>query len=311
MAPGAGATVRLFGVRFTVKVVSDDSGATLAVMEVDIPAGTLMNPQPAPVFTAHRFRRCHLFSAAWMRHRRVGSVQASQRTAWRDPPRMLWLPTWPGRMGAVTGNAGADWAGYYAWSSGRDPRPMLLSACHRLGAGDGRLAVDLGCGEGTDALALLDRGWSVLAIDIEPGGLALLRARIPAARAGCIRIVCASFADAALPPAYLIHAGFSLPFCPPRRFLAVWAQIRRALVPGAIFAGQLFGTRDSWADDPGMTFHNRAQVISLLDGLEILELHESERDGEAYSGPKHWHTYDILARDPRRESAPAGHPSGA
>ena len=51
---------------------------------------------------------------------------------------------------------------------------MLLAACDRLGAGDGRLAVDLGCGEGTDALALLDRGWSVLAVDIEPAGLASL-----------------------------------------------------------------------------------------------------------------------------------------
>lgn len=207
----------------------------------------------------------------------------------------------------MTGNAGADWAGYYAWSSGREPRPMLLAACSRLGAGDGRLAVDLGCGEGTDSLALLDRGWSVLAVDMEPSGLASLRARIPAACAGRIRIVCGSFADAFLPPAHLIHAGFSLPFCPPDQFPAVWAQIRRALVPGAIFAGQLFGTRDSWATDPGMTFQDRTEVISLLAGLEVLELHESERDGEAYSGPKHWHTFDILARDPRRASRASGH----
>ena len=61
---------------------------------------------------------------------------------------------------------------------------MLLAACLRLGAGVGRTAVDLGCGDGTDALVLLDRGWSVLAVDIEPAGLALLRARIPPASAG-------------------------------------------------------------------------------------------------------------------------------
>jgi hypothetical protein len=55
-----------------------------------------------------------------------------------------------------------------------------------------------------------------------------------------------------------------------------------------------------------MTFHNRAEVISLLNGLEMLELHERERDGEAHSGPKHWHTYDILARDPaERQHRPA------
>jgi SAM-dependent methyltransferase len=177
---------------------------------------------------------------------------------------------------------------------------MLLAACSRLGAGEGRLAVDLGCGEGTDTLALLERGWSVLAIDVEPAGLASLQARVPAACAGRIRVVCASFADADLPPAHLIHAGFSLPFCAPRQFPAVWAQIRRALVPGAIFAGQLFGVRDSWAGDPGMTFQTRAEVTSLLDGLEILDVDETESDGEAYSGPKHWHTFDVLAREPGR-----------
>ena len=185
---------------------------------------------------------------------------------------------------------------------------MVLAACQRLGVGAGRLAVDLGCGDGTDALALLDRGWSVLAVDSEPAGLASLRARVPAACAGRIRIVCASFADITLPPAHLIHAGFSLPFCPPRQFPAVWNQIRRALMPGGLFAGQLFGTHDSWAGEPGMTFQDRSEVGSLLDGLEILELHETERDGEAYSGPKHWHTYDILAREPGEPSIPPGNP---
>ena len=200
--------------------------------------------------------------------------------------------------GKVAEDTGADWAGYYAWSSGREPRPALLAACQRLGAGAGRMAVDLGCGEGTDALALLDRGWSVLAIDIEPAGLELLKARIPPAWAPRIRLLCASFAEAVLPPAHLVHAGFSLPFCPPSQFGGVWEKVRGALLPGGIFAGQLFGPHDSWSGDPGMSFQTRPEVSRLLEGLEVLELHETERDGEAYSGPKHWHSYDILAREP-------------
>ena len=132
------------------------------------------------------------------------------------------------------------------------------------------MAIDLGCGDGTDTLVLLDRGWSVLAIDIEPAGLALLRARISPASAGRIRLLCTSFTDAVLPHAHLIHAGFSLPFCPPSRFRAVWEQIRRALVPGAIFAGQLFGTRDSWAANPGMTFQDRSEVTRLPGRLRLI-----------------------------------------
>lgn len=176
--------------------------------------------------------------------------------------------------------AGADWAGYYAWSSGREPRPLLLTACERMGAGAGRVAVDIGCGDGTDALALLARGWSVMAIDREPAGLDLLRVRLPAGSAGRIQIVSASFINAGLPPADLIHAGFSLPFCAPTRFPGVWARIRAALLPGAIFAGQLFGRRDSCADDPGMVFHDL---------------------------PKHWHVYDILAQEPAHEHLSPGH----
>ena len=42
--PGEGKTVMLFGVRFSYKVVSADSGGTLAVMEVEIPPGTLVKP---------------------------------------------------------------------------------------------------------------------------------------------------------------------------------------------------------------------------------------------------------------------------
>jgi SAM-dependent methyltransferase len=196
----------------------------------------------------------------------------------------------------VAQDDGSDWADYYAWSAGREPRPMLLAACQELGAGQGRMAVDLGCGDGTDALELLARGWSVTAVDATEAGLELLRARIPATAADRIRVVRASFAEADLPRAHLIHAGFSLPYCPPQAFPASWARIRQALVPGGVFAGQLFGVRDSWADDTSMTFHARPEVDGLLDGLEILRLDETEEDGHAADGPKHWHIFDILAR---------------
>ena len=59
---------------------------------------------------------------------------------------------------------------------------------------------------------------------------------------------------------------------------------------------------NSWAGDPGMTFHARREVEGLLNGLQILRLQETEHDGHAFSGPKHWHTFDILARKNPPES---------
>ena len=42
--PGQGKIVMLYGVRFDYKVESADSGGGLAVLQVDIPAGTLVKP---------------------------------------------------------------------------------------------------------------------------------------------------------------------------------------------------------------------------------------------------------------------------
>ena len=44
VAPGEGKTVMLFGVRFSYKVESAHSGGSLAVLEVQIPAKTLVKP---------------------------------------------------------------------------------------------------------------------------------------------------------------------------------------------------------------------------------------------------------------------------
>jgi len=44
VAPGEGEAVMLFGVRFSYKVVSADSGGKLAVLEVEIPPATLVKP---------------------------------------------------------------------------------------------------------------------------------------------------------------------------------------------------------------------------------------------------------------------------
>jgi hypothetical protein len=114
-----------------------------------------------------------------------------------------------------------------------------------------------------------------------------------------VRIVRDSFAKVTFPSAHLIHAGYSVPFCVPSDFPGLWTGIRQALSPGGMFAGQLFGVRDSWAGgDSRMSFHSRDQVMGLVEGLEVLRLDEAEWDGKAMWGPKHWHVYDVLARQP-------------
>lgn len=205
----------------------------------------------------------------------------------------------------MTSTPSAVWPQYYQATAGRAPRPLLIQALaayeNEPEAARERLAVDIGCGDGTETLELLARGWNVLALDSTPEGIARLRSRVPADQADRVQTRIASFAGMALPPADLIFAGLSLPFCHPSDFEPVWAKIRGALKPGARFAGHLFGERDLWASSADMTFHTRAQAEARFASLTVESFREVEEDGKAVSGPKHWHFFEIIAR--REEEA--------
>ncbi|MGD0312483.1 MAG: class I SAM-dependent methyltransferase [Acidimicrobiales bacterium] len=98
----------------------------------------------------------------------------------------------------------AEWDERYAsaeqvWSG--EPNSSLVSEVEHLEPGT---ALDVGCGEGADAMWLGGRGWRVTAIDVSD--VALQRAA-RAARQSCVHVhwVHAGLLDASLPP-----AGFDL-----------------------------------------------------------------------------------------------------
>ncbi|HEX5942448.1 MAG TPA: hypothetical protein VFY66_09225, partial [Anaerolineales bacterium] len=66
--------------------------------------------------------------------------------------------------------------------------------------------------------------------------------------------------------------------------------------PGGRFAGQFFGVKDSWANNPEMTFHTEDQFRFLFDGFAIESFHEQDEDGSSSGGPKHWHIFTVIAR---------------
>lgn len=187
---------------------------------------------------------------------------------------------------------------YHAAVAGRPPRATLLRALAAFEA-ENRVgfAVDLGAGEGRDAIALLQRGWSVLAIDSDATALARLRARRDLPPSARLATRHGSFVDASWPRADLVNASFALPLCPPERFLDLWARLRASLLPGGRFAGQLYGERDGWAGRPGLTTHGRDTARALFAGWTIEMFEEEETDAVTPRGEaKHWHIFHIVAR---------------
>ena len=189
------------------------------------------------------------------------------------------------------------WQEYYQKLQGRAPRPLLLEVlAYYPNASNQRTAIDLGCGDGTEAALLLERGWNVLAVDGQQAAIEHLMEKVSAENKSQLQTQVAQFSEADLTPADLVHASFSVPFCEPEHFPGFWDKIVAVIKPGGRFAGQFFGVKDSWADNSDMTFHTEDQVRLLFDEFEIESFQEHDEDGSSSSGPKHWHFFTVIAR---------------
>lgn len=191
------------------------------------------------------------------------------------------------------------WADYNAAQLSRPVRPLCLAVMELAGPGDGRQAVDLGCGAGIETGALLRDGWRVHAVDSLADEPTRVAAAVPAPLAANLSVEVSPFERLrTLPPADLCLASYSLPFLNPSAFRDFWHLIRTALLPGGFLAVNLFGDRDSWAGIPDWNFHTEADARELFAGLQILAFEVYDADGQSFRGPKHWHIFDVIARRP-------------
>jgi trans-aconitate methyltransferase len=189
-----------------------------------------------------------------------------------------------------------SWADYNDAQMTRQPRPLTARVIGLAGPGDGRRALDLGCGSGVETRALVAAGWHVTAVDADPSmppRLADLVAR------GDVDTEVADVREVAFGPVDLVHSSLCLPFVPRADFAQVWERIVHDLRPGGWLAVDLFGVRDDWAAAPELNFHDRAGVDALVRGLDDVEVLEEERDAPSFNGAvKHWHVFHVIARRP-------------
>jgi SAM-dependent methyltransferase len=187
-----------------------------------------------------------------------------------------------------------DWTEYYRATEDRPPRQQLFDVLATFPQPG--MAVDLGCGAGGDTAAMLAAGWSVFATDAQQEAIDRVRGRVP--EDAPLTTAVARMEEVELPVADLVWASYSLFFCDPTLFPQVWTRVREAVRPGGRFAGQVLGDRDTWTSERRMPWFRRDAAEALFDGWSIERFDVEEEDGEAWSAPKHWHVFHIVAQRP-------------
>lgn len=159
-------------------------------------------------------------------------------------------------------------------------------------------AIDLGCGNGIDTFALLEKGFKVLAIDNDPNALLLLQKHLKTKYLLRLNFQNSSFESLdEFPPVDLVNASFSLPFCHPHQFERLWSNIVSCINPEGFFCGHFFGPKDSWSSNGDMTFHNMQAVKRLFKGFDLLYFEETAKNGKTLSGKeKFWHVFHVVAK---------------
>jgi len=192
------------------------------------------------------------------------------------------------------------WARYYAVTVER-PAWLTVRRAIELFAAEAqagpRLAVDLGCGAGRDARALLGAGWRVLAIDREAAAIAALEEAAATHLRGALETQVADLAAVEVPPCDLVNASLSLPFLPSDAFWASWERIVAALPVGGRFAAMLFGDRDGSAADSSMTCPPPEAIRAGLAEFAIEHWEDREEDTQTALGEAHhFHLVEFVAR---------------
>jgi SAM-dependent methyltransferase len=210
-------------------------------------------------------------------------------------------PAAPGEgPGERPGDGPADWDERYAESgqvwSGR-PNGALVTETEDLSPGR---ALDVGCGEGADAVWLALRGWEVTGLDVSR--VALGRAEAAAADAGVsVRWLAAGLLEAELEPGGFDLVSVQYPALRRTTHHDAERALLAAVAPGGTLLVVLHADVDAEQSrehgfDPG-DYVGRDEVVAVLDDSWRVETDERRpRTVDGGSGAQHTHDLVLTAR---------------
>lgn len=164
------------------------------------------------------------------------------------------------------------------------------------------VAIDCGCGAGSDIAFLLEQGFTVYGFDIEEDAISRCEKRFK----GNERLTLSQegFDTFQYPKASLVVADASLFFCPPNKFDDVWNRIYECLESDGVFSGSFLGLKDSMAQPgynkeeiwPEVLALSEGQVRSLFENYHIVHFNEHKSSGKTPAGSEHdWQIFSVVA----------------
>jgi len=195
---------------------------------------------------------------------------------------------------------------YFDATTNRETRDDLRKAVKLVSAP--RVAIDCGCGAGSDIAFLRSEEFIVHGFDIEEESIKRCRDRFEGDNN--VHLSIANFSSFEYPGASLIVADASLFFCPEEEFRSVWCEMNESLTPNGVFCGSFLGPEDTmaspsydqeayWLDVLVLT---EGQVKQCFSGFKVVSFTEHKISGVAPGGESHdWHIYSVVAKKESNE----------
>ena len=188
-----------------------------------------------------------------------------------------------------------NWRKFYEKALSR-PHSKRTELAIKLNQSGVTVAVDCGCGTGSDIDYLEQQRYQVYGFDVNPDSIKICRDRFKTKP--LVDITKSSFELYDYPHSGVVIANSSLFFADPTHFNRAWEKVEKSIEIGGVFAGDFMGVKDSWASNfrQPTTPLSEQQVRALFVNFEIIRFIERDEISETTIGIlKHWHTYSVVA----------------
>ncbi|MDD4902397.1 MAG: NUDIX domain-containing protein [Patescibacteria group bacterium] len=181
---------------------------------------------------------------------------------------------------------------------GEKPNPLLQKILEKLEPGSEFL--DLGCGQGRDALFMLQKGFKVTAIDNSEEGIKKMREAIAAKKLSLsrIRLFCQNIATFKIEPNKYstINAYNSLHFLAKPDALRSLVQIKQAVKNGGYAIISCFFIKKPLAKkiDNKHCFIAAGELMKIFSDFEIILYEEKTTDNKGHAGCPEPHRHNVV-----------------